>query len=151
MDQSKELNKQVVDIVHPFIRKANYYETDQMGIIHHSNYIRWFEEARIYYLEQIGLSYDKMEELGIISPVLGVTCEYKSSVRFNDTVSITSKIEYFNGLKMTISYEIKDLNTGILRALGESKHCFLSREFKPINMKKQQMDMFNILREWATA
>lgn len=151
MDQSKELNNQISDDVQPFIRKANYYETDQMGVIHHSNYIRWFEEARIYYLEQIGLSYAKMEELGVISPVLGVTCEYKSSVRFNETVSITPKIEYFNGLKMTISYVIKDLYSGIIRATGESKHCFLSSEFKPINMKKQHIEMYHILSRWAAS
>ena len=53
--------------------KVQYYETDQMGIVHHSNYIRWFEEARTDYMERLGIGYEKMEEQGILSPVLSVT------------------------------------------------------------------------------
>ena len=45
-----------------YVHQAQYYETDQMGIIHHSNYIRWMEEARTDVLEQIGLPYDRSEE-----------------------------------------------------------------------------------------
>ena len=45
----------------PYTHKVNYYETDKMGITHHSNYIRWMEEARIDFLESIGFGYDKLE------------------------------------------------------------------------------------------
>lgn len=62
--------------------KAQYYETDQMGIIHHANYLHWFEEARIDMMEQMGMGYDLMEKQGIISPVLSVHCDYKSMARF---------------------------------------------------------------------
>ena len=68
--------------------KIQYYETDQMKIVHHSNYIRWFEEARVFWLEAIDCGYDKLEALGIISPVLSVTAEYKSMSRFAETVQI---------------------------------------------------------------
>lgn len=126
-------------------RTAFYYETDQMGIIHHSNYIRWFEEARIFYLEQIGFGYDKMEELGILSPVLGVSCEYKNSVKFNDTVHIYTKLEFFNGVKMTISYQVVDSMTNKVMTIGESKHCFVSSDFKPINLKRVNPDLYYLL------
>ncbi|HJB35179.1 MAG TPA: acyl-CoA thioesterase, partial [Candidatus Blautia merdipullorum] len=56
--------------------KTQYYETDQMGIIHHSNYIRWFEEARVDFMDRCGFSYAQMEKDGLISPVLSVSCEY---------------------------------------------------------------------------
>ena len=49
-----------------------------MGIIHHANYLHWFEEARIDMMEQMGMGYDIMEKQGIISPVLSVHCDYKS-------------------------------------------------------------------------
>lgn len=62
--------------IRPYEHHAKYYETDQMGIIHHSNYIKWMEEARMDLMEQIGLSYKQMEEMEIISPVLSVSCEY---------------------------------------------------------------------------
>lgn len=128
-------------------RQAHYYETDRMDIIHHSNYIRWFEEARICYLEQIGFGYDKMEALGILSPVLGVSCEYKSSVRFHEEVLIFPKIEFFNGIKMTISYVVKDAETGKVRATGDSKHCFVDSNFKPIRMKKDFNELYTILSD----
>ena len=58
--------------IKPYEHHAKYYETDQMGIIHHSNYIRWMEEARIAYMDELGFPYKKVEEAGIISPVLSV-------------------------------------------------------------------------------
>ena len=70
--------------IRPYEHHAKYYETDQMGIIHHSNYIKWMEEARMDLMEQIGLSYKQMEEMEIISPVLSVSCEYHSMVHFDE-------------------------------------------------------------------
>ena len=68
-EQTKTWNK--------YIHKVQNYETDQMGIVHHSNYIRWFEEARTAYLEEAGAGYKGMEEAGIISPVVSVACRYQ--------------------------------------------------------------------------
>ena len=61
---------------------VQYYETDQMGVTHHSNYIRWFEEARTKLFEEIGLGYKGMEEMGIISPVVGLTAKYKTMAKY---------------------------------------------------------------------
>jgi acyl-CoA thioester hydrolase len=132
----------------PYFHLAKYYETDQMAVIHHSNYIRWFEEARVDYLEQIGLGYDKIEAAGIYSPVLAVTCEYKSSVRFNETVMILSKLKSFNGIKMIIEYQVLDAETKQLRAVGESKHCFVTTDFKMVSLKKDYKEMYDILIQW---
>ena len=55
--------------------EVQYYETDRMGITHHSNYIRWMEEARVTFLKEIGWDYAKLEEMGIISPVIDVQCQ----------------------------------------------------------------------------
>ena len=65
---------------------VQYYETDKMGIVHHSNYIRWMEEARVNFLDRIGASYFELEEKGIISPVTAIDCKYKLSTRFPETV-----------------------------------------------------------------
>ena len=62
----------------PCEHKVQYYETDGMGIVHHSNYIRWFEEARVDLLEQLGFGYDRIEEAGYSGPVLEVSCQYKT-------------------------------------------------------------------------
>ena len=71
-----------------YLHKVKYYETDKMGVTHHSNYIRWMEEARVDFLDKIGFSYRKLEEMGAISPVIGVECEYKISTQFDDIVEI---------------------------------------------------------------
>ena len=78
-----------------------------MGITHHSNYIRWMEEARIDFLEQIGWNYEKLEEMGIVSPVIGVEGKYRKSTTFSDTVSISVFIDEIKGLKMRIGYGMK--------------------------------------------
>jgi acyl-CoA thioester hydrolase len=122
--------------VTPYERKAQYYETDQMGIIHHSNYIRWMEEARMDLLEQIGFSYLEMENLEVISPVLSVNCEYKSMVHFNDIVLIDAKIAAYDGIRMEIEYRITDKEDGELRAVGKTEHCFLNRSGQPISLKR---------------
>jgi acyl-CoA thioester hydrolase len=133
----------------PYKRQAMYYETDQMAIIHHSNYVRWFEEARINFLDQIDLNYYKLEEMGIMIPVLSVSLEYKSSVRFNDTVLITSIIELFNGVKLNIKYDIIDEASGILRTTGESKHCLVDKCFKPVHMKRDFRAIYDKLMLYA--
>ena len=105
-----------------YIHQAQYYETDQMGIIHHSNYIRWMEEARIAYMDELGFPYKKVEEAGIISPVLSVQCDYKAMTYFGDRVCIDVKLSSFRGVKYEISYEMRDEKTGELRASATSAH-----------------------------
>ena len=70
-------------------RKAQYHETDQMGIIHHSNYVKWMEEARIDFMKEMGFGYGEVENRGIVSPVAGVSVSYKKRVLFDDMVEIS--------------------------------------------------------------
>lgn len=134
----------------PYERTAYYYETDQMGIIHHSNYIRWFEEARIYFLKESGFPYAKMEELGVMIPVLGASCEYKNAVRFDETVLISLDIEEFNGFKMSISYTVTGKEKGNIKATGTTKHCFVNKSMKPIRTKKDFPDIYNTFYNYMT-
>ena len=119
-----------------YIHKVNYYETDKMGITHHSNYIRWMEEARIYFLDQIGFGYARLEVDGIISPVIGVECDYKTSTTFGDSVEIDVAVESFKGVKLTISYTMTKTGTGELVATGKTRHCFVNEEGRPVILKK---------------
>nr|WP_291234171.1 thioesterase family protein [Frisingicoccus sp.] len=125
-------------------RRAQYYETDQMGIIHHSNYIRWFEEARLHFMDEIGLSYAKIEEMGILIPVLSVDCQYKTMVHYNDIVDIYTQIIKFNGVKMTIAYRVVDHVTGEIRCTGETSHAFLNREYRPVRLKREYPDLYEL-------
>ena len=137
MKNEIQLAGQETDIkVRPYEHHAKYYETDQMGIIHHSNYVKWMEEARMDLMEQIGLSYKQMEAMEIISPVLSISVEYHSMVHFDDTVVIQTKLVKYNGVKMELEYVMKDKETGELRTTAKSSHCFLNRSGKPISLKR---------------
>lgn len=120
--------------------KVQYYETDQMGIVHHSNYIRWFEEARTDLMEQMGLGYDRMEAAGIISPVLSVQADYLRMVRFGDTVTIQTAVREYNGIKLTVSYEVISDKTGMVHCKGETRHCFLNADGRPVSLKRENTD-----------
>jgi len=127
----------------PYVRKAQFYETDQMGVIHHSNYIRWFEEARVDFLEQAGFPYEKVESMGITLAVLGLSCEYKASVLFGDTVHIQAGPKACSHSRMTMGYEIKDSVTGVLRATGETHHFFFRKEdSRPVSLKKAIPELY---------
>lgn len=125
-----------------FERKINYYETDKMGIVHHSNYIRFFEEARCALLEESNLPYNLMEKTGIMSPVLGVSCKYKQHVTFGDIIEIHAYIKEFTGVKFTVGYEIYNKKNNTLCVSGESNHCFTDINLKPLNIKKYFNDVY---------
>jgi len=114
--------------------KVQYYETDKMLVTHHSNYIRWMEEARVDYLEKIGWPYTRLEEEGIISPVISVDAKYKKSTTFNDLIDIEVKIQEFRGLKLKLVYQMTNQN-GEAVCEGHSEHCFLSREGRPMMIR----------------
>lgn len=130
----------------PYIHKVQYYETDKMGITHHSNYIRWMEEARVDFMEKIGWGYDRMEECGILSPVIGVECKYKKPTTFNDRIRVEIRVESYNGAKLTLKYVMEDIYTEEIVALGESRHCFLTEEGNPVTLWKHFPELDNVLK-----
>ncbi|MCD8382131.1 MAG: acyl-CoA thioesterase [Clostridiales bacterium] len=137
--------------IRPYFHDAKYYETDQMAVVHHSNYIRWFEEARIDWLEQLGIPYDAMEARGIIIPVIGVTAEYKTMTRFKERVRIESRLEAYNSVRFTVSYRVYSDATDELRCTGTSSHCFVNRDYTPVILRKAAPDYDAIFREALAA
>lgn len=132
------------DFLMVYERRVNYYETDGMGIVHHSNYIRYLEEARLYFLDAMGLPYHKIEEEKLMIPVLGVNCTYHYPARFDDVLIISPKITEFNGVRMTVFYRITEKKTGNLVLEGETKHCFTDCHLKPVSLKKVKPEMYEI-------
>lgn len=123
-------------------RKIYYYETDQMKIVHHSNYIRWFEEARIDFMKQMGLPYDEIEKRGILIPVLEASCRYKKAFRYGETFMIRIRLRKFKGVKFSISYEVYNRETGELHATGSSEHGFVDRNLRPVHLKRDYPDIY---------
>ena len=84
-----------------------------MGVTHHSNYIRFMEEARIDFLTKAGYGYDKLESIGLMSPVIEVRGEYKKSTTFNDELEIDVKIKEYNGVRISFLYQMNVLRRDI--------------------------------------
>lgn len=125
--------------------RVNYYETDKMGLTHHSNYIRFMEEARVDWMDKIGWSFKKCEDLGMLSPVLSVSCDFKKNTTFDDIIEIEVSVKKYNGLRITIGYEMKKDDQVV--AIGETEHCFLSKSGMPIRIKKDYPEFDEILRK----
>ena len=128
-------------------RKINYYETDKMGITHHSNYIRLMEEARVDFLEQVGYGYDRWEREGISSPVIGVEGEYKRSTTFDDVIRIHTEVAEYQRVRLTIAYTMYNDQTGEIVFTGKSRHCFLNTAGRPMALEKNYPELDLLLKE----
>jgi acyl-CoA thioester hydrolase len=131
----------------PYIRKAQFYETDQMGVVHHANYIHWFEEARVDFLDQLGFPYEKVEARGITLAVLSVSSEYKAPVLFGDTVRVFVSVKECGHAQMAICYRIEDAVNGELRTTGETRHYFhRKKDSRPVSLKKSIPELYELFR-----
>ena len=134
--------------IKPYTRKAYYYETDKMSIVHHSNYIRWLEEARVHMLCEVGYPFEKMEAMGLLMPVLSVECKYKFPIRFDDVFEVRPTVTKFNGCKLTVEYRIINITAGNkLSATAKSEHCFTDGNMRPIRIKKDYPDIYNVFND----
>lgn len=117
-------------------RKIRYYETDKMGVTHHSNYIRLLEEARTDYLDINGCSYAEMEKVGMISPVISFHLNYMGTTTFNDVVIIKTALVFYDGIKSRYEYVIQNKKDGKIVLTAYSEHCCINEKGTPIIMKR---------------
>ncbi|MBE5937397.1 MAG: acyl-CoA thioesterase [Lachnospiraceae bacterium] len=133
-----------------YYHKVQYYETDMMQIVHHSNYIRWFEEARLAMLDEARYPYSRMEAEGCYIPVLSVSAEYKKACKFGETVRISAKVVKYTNVKFFVEYEVWDEKGTELRATGTSSHCFVDSSFNPIIPRKVNKALDEIFKSFVT-
>ena len=133
--------------IKPYKRTVNYYETDRMGIVHHTNYIRYFEEARIDFMHQIECDVKMMEDRGLIIPNIDAYAKYIKSLKFGDEFYVIIKPVSFTGVRMKFEYEIRFLENDELSATGFTTHCFVNSNQKPITAKRTHPDIFKNLND----
>lgn len=114
----------------PYRHKVQVYETDNMGITHHSNYVRFMEEARVDLMERLGFGYDKVVEQGVSSPVMAISCEFKRPTTYPDIIDIEVVVLEMSTLKLKFGYSMKV--DGKIVFKGESLHCFLDANGRPV-------------------
>ncbi|MFA7636563.1 MAG: acyl-CoA thioesterase [Monoglobales bacterium] len=128
-----------------YTHKVHYYETDKMGITHHSNYIRWMEEARIAHLREIGLSFKSIEEMGYISPVVSLSVKYLSPTTFDDEILIETRLSKYSGVTLEVAYIMKNAADDTIVAKAKSKHCFI-KDNQICSLERDGAEMDKILK-----
>lgn len=126
-----------------YIHKVQYYETDKMQITHHSNYIRFMEEARIGFLDACGYSYAHFEEEGVISPVVSVSCDFKKKTTFSDVIEIEVRVGLVKPARFVLVYTM--YVKGEVVCTADSEHCFVRKDGSIVNIKKEYPEFFAIL------
>lgn len=130
-------------VIHELNLDVRYYETDQMGIVHHSNYIRYFECGRNAMLKDLDLPIEKVEEAGVMMPVVAVDCRYRTPARLGDTLKVVSKIEDPPTAKVVIDSEIFNQN-GDLVCSGSVTLGFIdAHSRRPVRCPKILLEVFS--------
>ena len=109
-----------------------YSETDQMGVIHHANYLIYLEQARLEWLKQLGFSYVEMEKNGVLLPVYNIDIKYKKPIKFGEEISVKIKLKAVPTTRVVFEYEIVN-NRGELCAVCDLTLVFTdAKSFRPI-------------------
>lgn len=125
--------------IRPYCHEVKYYECDRMGITHHSNYIRFMEEARVDWMDQLGFGFDRMEAEGVVSPVVAVECRYKHPSTFKDVIEVTVTVAETTPLKIVFSYDMTVNGRPV--CTGTSTHCFLENG-RPVSLEHRFPELY---------
>ena len=125
---------------------ARYQETDQMGVIHHSVYPIWFEVGRTDLIKKVGMTYSELERIGVMLPLIELTCAYKSFARYEDELIVRTCLDELSYSRISFYYEVlRADNENALIAVGKTFHIFTNASLKPVNMKKYEPAVYETL------
>lgn len=120
--------------------KTRYSETDQGGIVHNSAYILYLENARIEFMQQMGVDINALEKEGFLVPVVSQSVNYLRPLNSLEEISVTVKIARLTHVRFVFSYEITHENEKVLE--GQSEHCLLNKHFKPVRLPNNIKEVF---------
>lgn len=126
--------------------RVQYYDTDKMQVMHHANYIRYFETVRTEYLRSKGLAYSDMEEQDVLVPLLSVDATYKTPAVYDELITISCRIIKLGYASMEMAFEVRNAETGQLHATGHSRHGFTNAELRPIGLRKKNPEMYALFQ-----
>lgn len=124
---------------------VRYAETDQMAIVHHSNYPIWYEAGRTDFTAQMGMPYTKIEEEGVLFPLLELHCKYIQAAKYGDAVIVETSVTKLSMVKVEFSYKVYRESDGVLLNTGTTVHGMVTKDLRPINMKKEKPEIFALM------
>ena len=123
--------------------RVRYAETDQMGVVYHSNHFVWFEVGRVEFFRQLGFSYKDMEEQdGCLIAVVDARCRYKAPARYDDEVVVRTQLRNVRESLVHFGYELLRVADGLLLAEGETTHVVIDREMKKTPIPEKYVKLF---------
>jgi acyl-CoA thioester hydrolase len=108
--------------------RVRYAETDRMGLLHHANYLVYFEQARTELLRDVGLTYKEMEDRGFLLVLTRIEVKYRSPARYDDVLIIRTRLARLTAVRIEHSYEV--IRDGVVLATGETTLACIDREGK---------------------
>ncbi|WP_409345304.1 acyl-CoA thioesterase [Paenibacillus sp. MBLB4367] len=151
--------------------RVRYQETDQMGVVYHTNYMNWFEWGRTELIRAMGMTYSEMETRGLLLPVTHAELVFKQPARYDESIGIFTRIVEYSGLKLHFESEIRrlsfgeggpdsgaaedscegpfDVPQGELLVSGGTRHVWVNRNWKPVRIDREAPDLFRLLQDRA--
>ena len=124
--------------------RVEYHHTDQMGIVPHSNYVKFFEVARTEWLRASGLTYAEMERRGVMMPIVDVAVKYRNPALYDELISVTAYVDEPPMARMTFRYEVRG-EDGRDIASGSTTLGFIDKETRrPMRAPKWLLEVVNL-------
>ena len=124
---------------------VRYSETDQMGIVHHSNFPVWFEIARTNFFQEIGFPYSKIESAGILLPLTDMKCRFIKPAKYEELIVIKTQVVRLTHVRVGFQYDVYNEETGSLIATGETNHGWTDRQLRPVRIEKSRPALYESL------
>lgn len=153
----------VEKVWHKHILRVQYNETDQMGVVHHGNYVNWFEIGRTEMMRAAKIAYRDIEKKGLILPVLDMNIKYRKSAYYDECVAVYTCVSHYSAVRLQFDYEVRrhtaekssehksssDVSqpTGELIATGSTLHMWLNDQWKPARIDKIAPETFKLIQE----
>lgn len=125
--------------------RVGYYDTDAMQVVYHANYIKYFELGRTSFLREIGYPYKRLEEMGLMLPIISCKCEFKKPAVYDDLLTIKCWLHELKGARVVVRYEIYHKERTELLVTGETEMATVDRLMRPINLKRKMPEFYQVL------
>ena len=127
--------------------RVRFVETDLMGVVHHSNYLRWFEMARVEYLRTANVLLPDLIAAGILFPITEVQCKYRQSAYFDEMIRVEARLVDFSRAKLCFSYRVVRETDNILLAEGTTQNVFTDDKGRVIRLPQLYFDRIEAVRQ----
>ena len=122
--------------------RVRYAETDQMGVVYHSNYLVWFEVGRVELIRSMGLDYKQMEAEGCGIAVVDVHVRYRAPARYDDELVVETRLLVARGAVIKFGYKVLRVEDGTLLCEGETVHVVVGKDMKKRSLPPKYAERF---------